>query len=371
MESLYKEMVKLLQNGESFAVVTIIDNTGSVARATGAKIVVRADGSIVGTIGGGRLEADAIRLALEMMTSKQTMMQNFDLTGKGVTAKEMICSGKGKYLIEFIDAYDVNNRLVYEAAVETLERKEKAWLITVLDIHGASGLTRQQCLVRLNKTLIGKLNCDPYILEKLIAGPAKISIHSEAIDNQHFLVESLRPAGTVYIFGAGHVSQRIAPLSESVGFRTVVLDDSADYANRDRFLEPIGVRVIDSFRQLPGLEIDQDSYLVILTRGHLFDKIVLEQVLRSNAGYIGIIGSRSKRDRVFKELMDQGYRKEEIDRVYAPIGTNIGAETPEELAVSIVGELIKVRSERENTVPKPRSSGSGTCCRILDSDAGA
>ncbi len=82
---------------------------------------------------------------------------------------------------------------------------------------------------------------------------------------------------------------------------------------------------------------------MIVTRGHLFDKIVLEQVLRCNAGYIGIIGSRSKRDRVFKELMNQGYGKEEIDRVSAPLGTYIGAETPEELAVSIVGELIKVR----------------------------
>ncbi|WP_298202569.1 XdhC family aldehyde oxidoreductase maturation factor [Desulfosporosinus sp.] len=372
MKSLYLEMAKLLQKGESFAVVTILDNIGSAPRTTGAKMVVRADSSSVGTIGGGRLEADAIRLAMEMMISKQTMIQNFDLTGKDVAAMDMICGGKGKLLIDFIDTNDENNCMIYEAAIEFLERREKAWLITVLGNNpGASGLTRQQCLVKPDKTLIGKVDCDPYILEKLIAGPAKISIHAEAIDNQHFLVETLRPAGTVYIFGAGHVSQRIAPLSESVGFRTVVLDDRADYANRERFLEPTEIRVIESFRQLPDLEIDEDSYLVIVTRGHLFDKIVLEQVLRSNAGYIGIIGSRSKRDLVFKELMNQGYGKEEIDRVYAPIGTNIGAETPEELAVSIVGELIKVRSERENTVPNLRSSGSGTCCRILDPDAGA
>ena len=105
-----------------------------------------------------------------------------------------------------------------------------------------------------------------------ISGPAKISIHAEVLDKQRFLVEPLRPAGTVYIFGAGHVSQRIAPLSASVGFRTVVFDDRAEYANRERFIEPTEVMVIDSFRKLPELAIDENSYLVIVTRGHLYDK---------------------------------------------------------------------------------------------------
>jgi len=369
MKELYFEMAKLLQKKESFAVATIFDKTGSAPRTAGAKMVVRGDGSIVGTIGGGRLEANAIRLAKESLTLKQTVMQSFDLTNKDVAAMDMICGGKGEVLIDFIDVHDENNRMIYESALKILERKEKAWLITVLDnIPGASYLRRQQCIVKPDKTLIGKIDCDPYILEKLLAGPAKISIHAEVIDNQRFLVEPLRSAGTVYIFGAGHVSQRIAPLSENVGFRTVVLDDRADFANRERFPEPTEIRVIDSFNKLPNLGIDEDSYLVIVTRGHLYDKIVLEQVLRSNARYIGMIGSRSKRDQVFNKLLSQGYKKEEIDRVYAPIGTNIGAETPEELAVSIVGELIKVRSEGESGNQKQKSSESGTCCKILNPD---
>lgn len=345
-EKVVSGMAELLKKRENFAVATIFDKIGSAPRTAGAKRLVRADGLTTGTIGGGRLEADAIYLARQMLLSKQTVMQSFDLTGKDVTAMDMICGGQGTVLIDFIDADDENNRIVYEAAAEIMEQGEKAWLITVLGNHsGASGLTRQQCLVKTDKTLIGKIDCDPYILEKLIVDPAKISIHAEVDDNQRFLVEPLRRAGTVYIFGAGHVSQRIAALCETVGLRTVVLDDRTDYANRERFPEPIKIMAIKSFKQLPDMEIDRDSYLVIVTRGHLYDRIVLEQMLRSHAGYIGMIGSRTKRDQVFKELIIQGYGKEEFDRVYAPIGMNIGAETPEELAVSIVGELIKVRAE--------------------------
>ncbi|HXP95787.1 MAG TPA: XdhC family protein, partial [Telmatospirillum sp.] len=280
---------------------------------------------------------------------------------------DMICGGAGEILIEFVDADDDNNRLVYEAVADVLERGEKAWLITVLgETPDMAGLVRQQCLVKPDRTMIGKVDCDPYILEKLLAGPAKITLHAEAFGDQRFLMEALRPTGTVYVFGAGHLSQRIAPLSNSVGFRTVVLDDRTEYANRERFPEPTEIMRIETFHSLPALAFDEHSYLVIVTRGHLYDRIVLEQVLRSGAAYIGMIGSRSKRDLVFKEMTAHGYGEEELARVTAPIGTNIGAETPEELAVSIVGELILVRAKREHAEQKESgSTSSGRCCRIL------
>lgn len=361
---LYREMAELLRKGESFAVATIFDNIGSAPRKNGAKLLVRSGGSIAGSIGGGRLEAEAIGLALTALFSKQTVIQRFDLSSKDVAGMDMICGGKGEVLIDFVDAGDENSRVVYEAAADIYERGEKAWLITILDrAPGGTGVRRQLCLVKPDKTLVGKIDCDPYILEKLVSGPAKISIHAEVLDQQRFLVEPLRPAGTVYIFGAGHVSQRIAPLSASVGFRTVVLDDRAEFASRERFSEPTEVMVIDSFRTLPELAIDENSYLVIVTRGHLYDSVVLEQLLRSKPAYIGMIGSRSKRDKVYEELIARGYGKEELAHVYSPIGTSIGAETPEELAVSIVGELIKVRAERENSKRSQRRE-SGACCQI-------
>lgn len=366
MKTLYREMAELLQKKESFAAATIFDKTGSAPRTAGAKMIIRMDGSIIGTIGGGRLEANAMLLAKESLALKQSIMQSFDLTNKDVNEMDMICGGKGEILIDYIDASDENNLAVCMSAAKIVEEREKAWLITVLEnIPGSPYLKRQQCIVKPDKTLIGKIECDPDFLEKLIAGPAKISIHAEVIDNQRFLVEPLRQAGMVYIFGAGHVSQRIAPLCENVGFKTTVLDDRADFANRVRFPEPTVTMVIDTFNKLPSLKIDGNSYLIIVTRGHLYDKIVLEQVLRSGAAYIGMIGSRTKRDKIYTQLIKQGYTKEELSHVYSPIGTDIGAETPEEIGISIAGELIKVRAKLENTY-KERKSGSGSCCKIPD-----
>jgi len=365
MKNLYKEMVGLLQNGESFAVATIFDKSGSAPRTEGAKMVVLADGSIKGTIGGGRLEASAIDLAREMIPARKTVIHSFNLTSKDAAGSDMICGGSGEILLDFIDARDYNNLKIYNEAAEIVSNCTKGWLVTVLGkTTENTGISRQQCLIKPDKTLIGKVDCDPYLLEKLIAGPAKITLHSEAFDEHRFLVEPLRQGGTVYIFGAGHVSQKIAPLSESVGFKTIVLDDRADYANRDRFPDPIEIRVIDSFKKLPELAIDGDSYLVIVSRGHLYDRDILEQVLRSNAAYIGMIGSRSKRDLVYEEIISHGFKKEELERVHSPIGTNIGAETPEELGVSIVGELIKVRSDKDAHKKKDKSSDPATCCQI-------
>lgn len=358
-------MLELLQQGESFAVVTIFDKSGSAPRSEGAKMVVRLDGTIIGTIGGGRLEAGAMELARECISSRKTVVQSFDLTSKDAAASDMICGGAGELLVDFVDAADDNNLKIYAEAAELAVHGKKGWLITVLGKTTETiGICRQQCLVKPDKTLIGSLICDSYLLEKLIAGPAKISLHAEAFDEHRFLVEPLRQGGTLYVFGAGHVSQKIAPLSESVGFRTVVMDDRADYANRERFPEPIETRVIDSFKKLPVLDIDDDSYLVIVTRGHLFDKDVLEQVLRSSAAYIGMIGSRGKRDLVYAEIIGNGFTKEELEKVYSPIGTAIGAETPEELALSIVGELVKVRSEKGGDKMKDKRGVATPCCRI-------
>lgn len=370
MKGLYSKMVEILRKKESFVVVTIFDKTGSAPCTSGTKMIVQGNGSIIGSMGGGSLEADAIHLASSSLILKQTVMHPFDRTNSDVDEMNINCAGKGEVLIDFIDGFDENNLNVYTSAMKIMESREKAWLITILNnIPGESYVKRQQCIVKQDKTLIGKIDCDPYIVEKLIAGPAKISIHAEVIDNQRFLVEPLRPVSTVYVFGAGQISQSIAPLSENVGFRTVVLDDNVKYANRERFSDSTKIMVINSFNKLPSIGINEDSYLVIVTRGHLYDKIVLEQVLRSNARYIGMIGSRSKRDQIFESLISKGYSTEAINSVYAPIGTAIGAETPEELAVSIVGQLIKVRSEHENKYNKQKKKSNVTCCHIRTSDA--
>ncbi|HMK42878.1 MAG TPA: XdhC family protein [Dissulfurispiraceae bacterium] len=348
MKKLLKDLSLLAQLGEKFVVATIFNKSGSAPRTVGAKMVVKTDGSILGTIGGGRLEAEAIRLASDAVVKGKSVIYSFLLTGKDVAEMDMICGGRGEVLLEFIDASDKSVQTVYQEAAELMEQRGKGWLVTKLeDADDGWYRVRRHCLVKQDGSLVGRFDGDADFMAKLVQGPARISIHADVIENQRFFVEPIRTPSTAFIFGAGHVSQQIAPLSEKVGFRTIVLDDRPDFANRSRFSEPVEIRLIESFEQFPEREIDEDSYIIIVTRGHLHDKTVLEQALRAKAGYIGMIGSRRKRNAIYEALATQGFEKRDLDRVHSPIGTNIGAETPEELAVSIVGELIKVRAERE------------------------
>jgi xanthine dehydrogenase accessory factor len=167
------------------------------------------------------------------------------------------------------------------------------------------------------------------------------------LKNWQIIVEPMQKFKTLYCFGAGHVSKPTAHIAALVGFRVVVVDDRAEFANIERFPDAYGVLVIDDYNEaFKDLHIDKDSFIVIFTHSHLYDRIVLEQALKTDAGYIGMIASRRKRDSIYQALIAKGIRQEELTRVRSPIGLNIGAETPEEIAVSIVAELIRERSRK-------------------------
>jgi xanthine dehydrogenase accessory factor len=147
--------------------------------------------------------------------------------------------------------------------------------------------------------------------------------------------------------GAGHVSQPTAHIAALTGFRVVVMDDRAEFSNAKRFPDASEVHVIDDFqRAFEDCHIDNDSFIVIFTRNHMYDHVVLEQALKTDAGYIGMIASRRKRDSIYEALRTQGITEEDLTRVHSPIGLKIGGETPEEIAVSIVAELIQERSRQ-------------------------
>ncbi len=159
------------------------------------------------------------------------------------------------------------------------------------------------------------------------------------------LLEPIFSEPTVYLFGAGHVSQQIAPLAKRVQFKVVVIDDREIFANRERFPEADEIVVSEFETSFHQLHIDDSSYIVIVTRGHLYDGFVLEQAVKTNARYIGMIGSKKKIHILYQNLMKKGVSKKTLERVCAPIGLDINSETPEEIAVSIVAQLIQVRGE--------------------------
>ena len=258
----------LIEKGEDFVVAKVVDTTGSTPRKKGACLLMKQDGTRIGTVGGGKLEYEVEKICLETFQTKESKIYHFRLKPKEQQGLDMRCGGDADVSVEYVDA------------------KNPESFVADFDIKA-----------------------------------------------------------TAFIFGAGHVGQALEPILRYVSFTTKVVDDRPDFANRERFPEADEVVVIDSFLDAyQGLETDENSYIVIVTRGHAGDYDVLKQTLKRPTAYIGMIGSRNKVAEVYRMLREDGFSQEDLDRVYSPVGTNIFAETPEEIAISIAGEMIKVRA---------------------------
>ncbi|MEA5112756.1 MAG: XdhC family protein [Geobacteraceae bacterium] len=337
----------LLEGGEDLVQATIIKHAGSTPRSVGSKMFVRRDGSIIGTIGGGLVEFEMQKLAREIFDSRKARIVTVDLTGEdAATTDQMICGGRLEFLVEYLAATP-GNAGEMRKLVTSLQEGKKGYLIKALDTRGDSVPRMEYCLVRRDKPELGSFpGPENWIPRLTVESALKKSPVVVSLEGSRFFVEPTFLPGTVYLFGAGHVSRPVADLASTVDFRTVVLDDRAEFANKERFPKADRIIVIPSYENLfEGLEIEQDSYLVIVTRGHLHDKTVLEQSLRTNAGYIGMIGSKRKQHLLYEELLGKGFTEDDLKRVHNPIGLDIHAETPEEIAVSIVAQLILVRSQ--------------------------
>jgi len=339
MNSIIREMSDLVAQQEPFALATVVTRNGSAPRSAGAKMLVRADGSIAGTVGGGKLEAQVLELAAEVMKTHTARVNEFHFTGKDASTMDMICGGRVEVLVEWLDARALAVIALVQALQALADSHQKGWLITRLP---GTPSDEGHALVSPEQVLAGELP------EGLELKSVRISRQPALFKSrqQDCLVEPVNISGSVFIFGAGHVSRSLADFTRAVGFWTVVVDDRPEFANRQRFPCADQIVVPKNYSvSLEGLEIDQDSYVVIVTRGHLHDQTVLAQVLRTKAGYIGMIGSRRKCKLIFDDLLKNGFTPEDIQRVYAPIGLPIEAETPEEIGISITAELIKARAQ--------------------------
>lgn len=172
-------------------------------------------------------------------------------------------------------------------------------------------------------------------------------VRFEYIDSESALEDLFGPVNgpTAYIFGGGHVGKAIEPLLRYVDFSTVILDDRKEYASRERFPDAERLVILEDYeRSFKGLSIDRNSYIIIVTRGHRGDYQVLKNALEHKPAYIGMIGSKTKVSEIMEKLQQDGFSREQLDKVYSPIGLPIFAETPKEIGVSIVAEIIKVRA---------------------------
>jgi xanthine dehydrogenase accessory factor len=243
---------------------------------------------------------------------------------------------------------------IYREAAKIRQKGGAALLGTLVSVDGDFSKGKgSKVLMRTSGEKIGSLWVGAE-LEKKILGEAegllrekkpKVLVLNSEDRSIEILLEPVFSEPTVYLFGAGHISEQVAPLAKMVDFKVVVIDDREIFANRKRFPDADEVMVSEFDKCFDRFNMGDSSYIVIVTRGHLYDGIVLEQAVESEARYIGMIGSKKKIRTLYESLMKKGISKEILSRVRAPIGIDINSETPEEIAVSIVAELIMVRGE--------------------------
>jgi xanthine dehydrogenase accessory factor len=338
-------------------------------------MIIASDGSISGTIGGGLLEAETMRLAREVFTTHCASIKEFHLTGRDAASTDMICGGTQEALIEYMDATDADLLAACKAAMHSEEIRQQGWWIarlpdseetvtriprwfiasdgTITARAGACStvnlmlqLPREDLLSSVSGETAIMMEVDKAIIN--LGAPREPQIVSAG--KLRFSIDPISNYGTVYIFGAGHVSQKLALLTGMVGFRTVVLDDREEFANRSRFPAAEEIIVLKNNQTaFNEITLDEECYIVIVTRGHLHDKVILKQALNTGAIYIGMIGSKRKREEVYHTLEAEGVSRSRLEEVYSPIGLQIGAESPEEIAVSITAELIQSRVKHIKT----------------------
>ncbi|MEW6375395.1 MAG: XdhC family aldehyde oxidoreductase maturation factor [Thermodesulfobacteriota bacterium] len=357
MEEIYSEIVKALGKKEKMALATLISRLGSAPRAVGAKYLVKADGPSLGSIGGGCIEAEVWQKAQEVMEKGEGGVLHFKLTSEQLAEGGLICGGNIDIFLEplreeFLD--------IYQEVMRIRQKGGTAILATLVSVDDAFPEEKDsKVLMRSSGEKVGSLFAGEPLEQRVLKEieslskekkPRVMVLNSWREDlpwkKIEVLLEPVFSEPTVYLFGAGHVSQQVAPLAKKVEFKVVVIDDREMFANRERFPEADEVIVSDFERCFGQLHIDDSSYIIIVTRGHLYDGFVLEQALQTSARYIGMIGSKKKIHILFQNLMKKGISRETLNRVYAPIGIDINSETPEEIAVSIVAELIKVKGEQ-------------------------
>ncbi len=259
---IYEEIVALRQQGRKGAVATIVNVRGSVPSFETAKMLIRDDGSIVGTVGGGCVEAEVWQAAREVMENEKPRTLTFNLNQNPKYDTGLVCGG-------------------------------------TLDIF----------------------------------------------------IEPVLPPALLYVFGAGHVAHSLYKTATNAGFDVTVIDDRETYANRERFPEAKDVIAEDFDQAMARINPPENSFIVIVTRGHRDDMRVLRWAVQTGARYIGMIGSKRKTITIFRELVKEGIPEPLFERVYAPVGFDIGAITPEEIAVAITAELIAVRRKVERPLP--------------------
>jgi xanthine dehydrogenase accessory factor len=334
MIKLIDSILKKLDSGSAMVLVSIIASSGSTPRGAGATMAVFEDGSSLGTIGGGAVEYEAQKQAKDIIKEKTSKMASYRLAPNDVADLGMICGGDVTVYYHYVGAGDEKGRALFAHIKNAFAKDESSWLVrrfendvlTGMGVYDGDGLHYMETDIDLK----------PYLTSQAEKVPGE----------PFFYIEPLKLAGNVYIFGGGHVAQELVPVLSHVEFETVVFEDRENFARKSLFKGVSDVILGDFSRFSDYIEVKPEDYIIIMTRGHQADYTVLGQALRTQASYIGCIGSSRKTEAIKKRLIEEeGIEKEAFQRLFSPIGLEIMAETPAEIAVSIAAQLIMHRAK--------------------------
>jgi xanthine dehydrogenase accessory factor len=348
MSDIFTEIVTALRNHESLALATIISSSGSTPLPSGSSLLVKQSGATAGTIGGGAVEAHVIENLKNLITTNRpTFIATFELSEDDVEPG-MICGGTIDVLLERIDAGELS--LFLEV---TQGREEGADCLLLRGIGAADGSVHR---LLVSGETEKSLQRDPLanlirerglpegaFLQALQRSQREEAVHRVGGRNGEVIIQPIVGMQPLVIFGGGHVGRSLATMAALSGFTVTVVDDREEYAQKARFPEAAHVLAKSCDAAFRELRFKPSSSIVIVTRGHQSDAEVLRHAVDTPARYVGMIGSRKKVMATFSKLLNEGVPESALRRIRAPIGLDIGAVTAEEIAVSIVAELIRAR----------------------------
>ncbi len=342
MKHLFLKIEELLQQGQPLVQATIIWVKGSAPRHAGAKCLVLEDGSLIGSIGGGLLEYRTTKKAQEIIYQGIPCRYLFQLTGQELLESDMLCGGEAEVYLEPLDPSNQTTRTFFHQLANIIKQNKTGWILTLLIEEKTEDSLSSHGLLTEDNEIFGDLPVTSDDLFDLtsIGKPGHLRLRGPECQ---VFVEPIKPDNQLIIFGGGHIAQFVAQLAKMVDFRVTVIDNNEDFANNKRFPTADQIIITPFEQSLLNLNVSSNTYMAILTRGHASDYTVLRQALLTYPAYIGMIASKIKRDMIFEKLINEGYTKERLKDIYSPIGLNIGAQSPEEIAISIVAELIKVK----------------------------
>lgn len=326
------ECARLAAGAGDGALATVARRRGSLPMSATAKMLVTLDGARLGTVGGGCLEAEITERALEVASRRRPAISEHTLNSELAGDYGLTCGGTAVMFIEPVFR-DATLGGVYDACTRALAAGDRAIVVTEADWDA----TPRKALL-LASQIIGSASPTMKTAASSLDPASELPLLTDRT-----LVEPLLGKPRLVVFGGGHVGARVAEAAAFAGWRVTVVDDRPEFANPAR--HPVADSTVTcAYHDLPAsLAIGPDTYVVIATRGHQHDAVVVEQIARMPTRYLGMLGSRRKVELTWKLMEEQGIPREQLDRIHAPVGLSIGADTPEEIAISVVAELVAVR----------------------------